>query len=293
MPHPSPPVAVELRPIAPADVNPVAEFLHTQKNARLTAADWAAAITPPWADESPNHGFLLRAGERLVGVYLAFYSRREIDGRPERFCNLAAWCVLDEYRSLGLRLLHALLAQKNYHFTDLSPSGNVIALNARLKFVHLDVATALVPNLPWPLWSPQVRVISEPQEIERALRGRDLEIYRDHAHAAAARHVVVVKGHESCYVVFRKDRRKNLQLFASILYVGNPKLFRTVNKYVFRHLLVRHGIPLTLAGLRVVGDRPKPSIMLKSPRPKMYRSAHLRPDQIDYLYSELTCVACG
>ena len=123
LPHPSAPVAVELRPIAPADVNPVADFLHTQLNARLTAADWAAAITPPWADESPNHGFLLRAGERLVGVYLAFYSRREIDGRPERFCNLAAWCVLDEYRSLGLRLLHALLAQKNYHFTDLSPAG--------------------------------------------------------------------------------------------------------------------------------------------------------------------------
>ena len=36
----------------------MAEFLHTHQNARLTAADWAAAITPPWADEFPNHGFL-------------------------------------------------------------------------------------------------------------------------------------------------------------------------------------------------------------------------------------------
>lgn len=167
----------------------------------------------------------------------------------------------------------------------------MIALNTRLKFVHLDVTTALVPNLPWPLLSRRVRVISEPQEIERTLSGRDLGIYRDHARAAAARHLVVLKDHESCYVIFRKDRRKNLPLFASILFVGNPKLFRTVNQYVFRHLLVRHGIPLTLAELRLVGDRPKPSVMLKSPRPKMYRSAHLRPDQIDYLYSELTCVA--
>ena len=73
----------------------------------------------------------------------------------ERFCNLAAWCVIDEYRSLGLRLLNALLAQKGYHFTDLSPSGNVVPLNTRLKFSHLDVATALVPNLPWPLWPAQ------------------------------------------------------------------------------------------------------------------------------------------
>jgi hypothetical protein len=282
----------EVQPIAPADVRSVAEFLHAHLNRRVAVAQWAAAITPPWAvGDQPNHGFLLRAGGRVVGVYLAFYSERKIDGRPTRFCNLAAWCVLDEYRSLSLWLLRALVAQKDYHFTDLSPSGSVIPLNARLKFSHLDVATALVPNLPWPLWSRRVRVISKPQEIERTLRGRDLEIYRDHARAAAARHVVVVKGGATCYVIFRKDRRKNLPLFASILYVGNPELFRAVAKYVFRHLLIRHRILMTLAELRLVGDRPKPSIMLKAPRPKMYRSPDLRPDQIDYLYSELTCVA--
>ena len=269
----------------------MAEFLHAQLNARVTAAAWAAAITPPWVVDQPNHGFLLRVGERVVGAYLAFYSEREIDGRRERFCNLAAWCVLEEYRSHSLRLLRALLAQKGYHFTDLSPSGSVVPLNTRLKFSHLDVATVLVPNLPWPLWSRRARVISDAQEIERTLRGRDLHIYRDHARTAAARHVVVVKGGGTCYVMFRKDRRRNLPLFASILYVGNPELFRTIARYVFRHLLIRHGIPATLAELRVVGDRPKPSIMLKSPRPKMYRSVDLRPDQIDYLYSELTCVA--
>ena len=95
----------------------------------------------------------------------------------------------------------------------------------------------------------------------------------------------------ACYVIYRKVRRKDLPLFASILYVGNRDLFRNAAKYVFRHLLLRHGIPATLAELRVVGCRPKPSIMLKSSRPKMYRSASLRPDQIDYLYSELTSIA--
>ena len=83
----------------------------------------------------------------------------------------------------------------------------------------------------------------------------------------------------------------SLPLFASILYVGNQELFPTIAHHVFRHLLFRHGIPATLAELRVVGNRPKPSIMLKSPRPKMYRSTNLSPDQIDDLYSELTCVA--
>jgi hypothetical protein len=282
---------VELHPITSADVHAVADFLHAELNTRIATAEWEGAITPPWACSQPNHGFLLRVGERIVGVHLAFYSERSMEGRTEQFCNLAAWCVIDEYRSLGLRLLNALLAQKGYHFTDLSPSGNVVSLNTRLKFSHLDVATALVLNLPWPLWSSRIRVISGPQEIERILHGRDLEIYRDHARTAAAHHVVVVRDDVPCYVIFRRVRRKNLPLFASILYVGNREIFRTIAHHVFRHLLFRHGIPATLAELRVVGNRPKPSIMLKSPRPKMYRSTNLSPDQIDDLYSELTCVA--
>lgn len=283
--------AVELHPITSADVRAVAEFLNSHLSTRVPTGAWEAAMTPRWAWDQPNHGFLLRVCERIVGAYLAFYSVRDIEGRAERFCNLAAWCVVDEYRSFSLLLLKALLAQNGYHFTDLSPSGSVIPLNTRLKFSHLDVTTVLVPNLPWPQWSRRVRVISEPKEIERVLRGRDLEIYRDHASAAAARHLVVVEDGVACYVMFRKVRRKDLPLFASILYVGNRDLFRNAAKYVFRHLLLRHGILATLAELRVVGCRPRPSILLKSARPKMYRSGNLRPDQIDYLYSELTSVA--
>jgi hypothetical protein len=40
-----------------------------------------------------------------------------------------------------------------------------------------------------------------------------------------------------------------------------------------------------------VGHRPWPSVSLRSPRRKMFRSTRLASDQIDYLYSELVCVA--
>ena len=93
---------------------------------------------------------MLLDGDRIVGAHLAFYSRADDRRPPERFCNLGAWCVLPEYRFHGLRLLKALLAQEGYHFTDLSPSGNVVGLNKRLGFEFLDTTTALVPNLPWP-----------------------------------------------------------------------------------------------------------------------------------------------
>jgi len=282
--------SVEICPITSADVARVAQFLHDELNGRITPTTWAAAIQPPWQIASPNHGFMLVSGDRVLGVYLAFYSRRRVDGQTEKFCNLAAWCVAEEYRSHGLRLLRAILGQDGYTFTDLSPSGNVVPLNSRLNFQHLDTATALVPNWPWPGWMTRTRMISDPASIESSLGGRDLEIYRDHAGAVAAHHLVVLRGNQHCYVMFRRDRRKNFPLFASILYVGNPELFRKTARHVYSYFLTRFGIVATLAEKRIVLYHPRFSILLRSPRPKMFRSSRLGSGQVDYLYSELTCV---
>ena len=117
---------------------------------------------------------MLLDGDEVVGAQLAFYSERSIDGRRERFCNLGAWCVLPEYRFHSLRLLKAALGQQGYHFTDLSPSGNVVDINSRLEFRFLDTTTILVPNLPWPSRPGRSVISSDPALIERTLTGRDL-----------------------------------------------------------------------------------------------------------------------
>lgn len=289
-------MAVAVKPITGSDVPAVAEFLHANLNGRVSADAWARAVDVPWKVDAPNHGFMLISGDdadnrAIVGVYLAFYSERTIAGRPERFCNLGAWCVLPDHRFHSVRLLKALLAQQGYHFTDLSPSGNVVPMNTRLKFQFLDTATALVPNLPWLSWPGRGRISTDPAVIEETLTGEELQRYRDNARTAAARHAVLTRGDESCYVVFCKVRRKNLPLFAAILYVSDPALFRSMAGPFARHLLVRHGLPATLAELRVVRHRPRLSLMLRAPRRKMFKSSHLTADQIDYLYSELVCVA--
>jgi hypothetical protein len=284
-------MAIELLPIMPADAQRVGRFLNLNLNEKVPAAAWAAAVEVPWQVEQPNAGFMLVDGGEIVGVHLAFYADREIDGRLERFCNLGAWCVLEEHRFHSLRLLKALLAQEGYHFTDLSPSGNVIKLNERLHFKTLDTSAAIVPNLPWPSLPRRTVVSSDPAVLERSLAGHSLELYRDHRRAAAARHVVLKRGDEWCYVVFRRDRRKGLPLFASILHVSDPELFRRLSGPFFRHLLLRHGVLATLAEYRVVGHRPRLGRELGNPRRKMFQSDSLEPAQIDYFYSELVCVA--
>ncbi|MGF1648013.1 MAG: hypothetical protein ACFCVF_13975 [Kineosporiaceae bacterium] len=282
-------MSVALAPITDADLPAVGAFLHRHLNPRVAPDAWARALRVPWRADAPDHGYLLRDGDDVVGAYLAFYSEREIAGRRERFCNLGAWCVLPEHRFRGLRLLKALISRPDVHYTDLSPSGSVVALNSRLGFSHLDTTTTLVPNLPWPPLPGDARVVADRRRIEEVLTGPELDLYRDHAGTAAARHVVLVQGGRTCYVVHRRVRRKDLPLFAAILHVSDPLLLARSWRPLARHLLVRHGVPLTLAERRIAGPAPTWAIGPVRARPKMVRSA-LPAHRIDDLYSELTCV---
>jgi hypothetical protein len=280
-------MTVEVMPITEADVAAVSDFLCANHNGRVS---WAQSMaSAPWEVTAPNHGFMLRDGGRVVGTLLALYSERLVAGRVERFCNMGSWCVLPKYRSRSILLLKSLLAQDGYNVTVLSPDEGPREILAWYKFRCLDTAASLIPNLPWP-WSPRrTKVSADPEVIERTLVGSELVLYRDHVRALAARHLVVTRGDESCYVMYREYRYLGLPLFATILHVGNPEVFRRALIAVTRHLLLRHGLVATLAERRVIGFAPALSFKLYS-WPKMYRSASLEPTQIDDLYSELVCV---
>ena len=282
--------AVSVAPIGPGDARRVGAFLHAHLDERVSIDAWARALDPPWRVDRPNAGFMLLDGDALVGAQLAFYADRTIDGRTEPFCNLGAWCVLPEYRFHSLRLLKAALAQEGYHFTDLSPNSQVVRIIGKLGFRFLDTTTALVPNLPWPSLPGRSVISSDPDLIERTLTGRELELYRDHVGTGAAHHLVLVRGDEWCYVIFRRDRRKQLPLFVTVLHVSNPGLFRRMARPLCRHMLLHHHAAATLGEHRNLGYRPRFGLTLETERRKMFRSATLEPAQIDDLYSELVCV---
>jgi hypothetical protein len=281
--------AVTVRPIGQEDADAVARFLHENLNHAVPTDAWRKVILPPWSQgNEPNHGFQLLANGDIVGVYLAVYRDRDGCHGPVPVCNLAAFCVLEDFRAHSLRLVRALLAQKEYDFIDLSPSGNVVALNERLGFKNLDTSTRLVMNLPRLGW--RTRVTDEPATLEATLRGHDADIYRDHRHAAC-RHVLVKGADEYAYLVFRRDRRKGLPLFASPIYVGgDPALLEAAWPLVRSFLLVRHRLPLTLAERRILGFARGIGLELSNPRAKMFRGNRRTPTAIDYLYSELTLV---
>jgi len=278
---------VVVAPITTADLAAVAEFLRTNMNDNIP---WDRACADiPWQADAPNHGFLLRDGQRVVGTLLALYSQRPVGGRLERFCNLGSWCVLPAYRAWSMALFTTVVAQKNYHFTVLSPDTRSQEMLPWYRFHFFDTAAALIPNLPWPSWPGRVRVSADPDVIERTLTPAERQIYHDHAHALAAHHVVMLRGDRHCYVMFRKFRYRDVPVFAVLLYVSDAELFGRMVIPLTRHLLFRHRLLATMAELKLIGRRPKLSFALND-WPKAYRSGTLGPEQIDYLYSELECV---
>jgi len=197
--------------------------------------------------------------------------------------------VLPEFRFHSIRLLRELLAQDGYHFTGLSPSDKVLPIHALFQFRYLNTSAALIPHLPWPGVPGLTRISADPDVIERRLAGAELELYRDHAQTAAARHLVLTRHQVSCYVIYREMRYKSVPVLAVILHVSNPGLFHQAMIPLTRYLLVRRRLVATLAELRIIGHRPHLSFRLNS-WPKTYRSSSLEAEQIDDLYSELVCV---
>jgi len=280
---------IEVLPIDAADVVDVARFLHAELNESVSAAAWMQLLQPPWGATGPNRGFQLRADGELVGVYAAVYAERMVEGAPVSICNLAAFCVRAEHRMHGLKLVRALLKQRDQAFTDFSPSGNVVAMNERLGFRRLDTSTRLVVNLPrWP--RRDIRLSDSPARLQSVLQGTDAQIYRDHRESGAARHLLIERADEYAYLVFRADARKGLRLFAAPLYVGgDPAVLGTAWNDVRAYLLRRHRLLFCLAEHRLLPAARGLGRELRHPRPKMVRGD--TPDAIDYLYSELALVS--
>jgi hypothetical protein len=283
-------VEIELTPITAADVPRVAAFLHEHLNSDVPAEDWARGMQIPWPVAEEHVGFMLLDESAVVGAQLTYYSVRSINGSRERFCNLAAWCVLPAYRAYSLRLLRTILRQEGYHFTTLTPIPDVATINLKFGFHFLDTATALVPGIPWPSWPGRYEITEDPALIERALSGPNLRIYRDHVGAPAAHHLLLRRGNDRCYVMFRWLPGRRLR-FAAILHVSDARLFCAMTRPLARYMLFHHGAVGTLAEGRIAPGRLRASIPLRKRPRKMFRSKTLSSDQIDDLYSELVCLS--
>lgn len=275
-------------PLGDEHLREYCEFLHENMAQSHAVEDWIQAFKTRWIEEKPNNGFVMRnkAGE-IVGGIGAIYSEQTIRGKPERFCNITSWCVLDEYRSGSMRLALALTSQKGYHYTDLTPTAVVASSLQFLKFKPLNSDRTVLFNLPWPKIGAEI--LTEPEQLAARLSPQDARVYHQHREFPWLEHVAVGRSGEYCYAIFKKGSLRDLPT-AEILHLSDPALFLRHCRALGSHFLLRLGRPLTRVESRFLPATPLFSKTLSGYRNKVYRSDTLGPEDISNLYSELVCL---
>ena len=144
---------VRVRPITDADVRARRRVpARATSTTRVPAEHWARALDVPWDVEQPNAGFMLLDGDdgRRRAPRVLLRARRSTAAASASATSAPGACSPELPLPQPAAAARRCSRQDGYHFTDLSPSGNVVELNERLGFRFLDTTTALVPNLPWP-----------------------------------------------------------------------------------------------------------------------------------------------
>ena len=272
-----------IEPVSDQTLAEFAGFLHVHLQRDRSVSDWVDGLKNKWAADRPNYGFVVRDSGQIVGGIGAYYADRIVKGRPEKFCNITSWCVLDAFRQQSMRLAMSVINQPGYHFTDFSPTKVVGGTLKFFKFKELDERVAVILNLP-NFSMDGVQVLHRPENIQAALTGDALQIYRDHAVYPWLQHVLVGKPGDWCHVIYKRGTFKGLPA-ATVLYLSQGGLFSKHFARLSGHLLGR-GLVSTHVECRFLEQLPKPSAIRSGFNRKLYLSATLADADIDYLYSE-------
>jgi hypothetical protein len=242
-----------------------------------------------WERDESHCGLILMDGDKTVGFLGMIFSRRLINDKVEKFCNLTSWFVCKDYRSRSIFMILPLHAMKDYTITDLTPSKKVYKIQNKLGFKDLETKGRLLLPFGRRLFQPKYSPINLTHDlaaIEQKLEGQNLKIFNDHKRYPCF-HFLLTGKDRYCYIIYTKLRRKRIQ-HVHLHYISDPDLFTMAYRDIRKSILSHAKARFLLIDSRFVKNRKLPlSICLPYRTPKQYISSTLKPEQIDNLYSEL------
>jgi len=258
------------------------------EDAPIPKDDWKKIFDIPWHTKEDFCGYLLLKDGEIKGYLGVIFSRRELQGKIEKFGNMTSWIVTEDCRGQSILLLLELLKLKDYTLTNFTASETVAAILRKLGFEEFSVDQQVL--LPVPAFRLPRRDFScdvDVQEIRRNLTGADLKIFEDHQQLNC-QHLLLHSAHGDCYLVLKKTRRKNLS-FAKVHYLSNAEVFHQSIESLITTICVR----LRVFGL-MVDERYIPGQQFRRARhyphqrKGYFKSPTIRDSNlIDTLYSEL------
>ncbi|WFU84461.1 hypothetical protein QA645_17505 [Bradyrhizobium sp. CIAT3101] len=262
------------------------EFLHHELNGDISVEGWKSMLRYPWLQPNSDYGIaLVRPNEGVVGVLIVIHSEQMIEGRVERFANLAHWCVKPAYRRESLRLMKAMMAQKELNLTGFSPIREVAKIVCGLGWKKLDDHVYLLPNVGVSFATRKLRVLTSFDEIFAIVDERHKRIMSDHGRGSRGRFVLVTDGSQWCLSVHTIETRKGIALSIPI-YLSDYGHFRRWMTLFLSTYRTLDGCWASLCQPRFLPSRPMIAVRLAEPRPHVFRSAGAAPASVTALYSD-------
>ena len=278
--------------VTPAMLDDVIPLLSGLDDAH-SREEWREIFDYQWESDEGYVGYALVDDRKVVGFNGALFSRRIIDGREARFCNLTSWIVKEQYRTESLRLVFPFLKLKGYTITNLTMNERAWEITKRLGFKNLDTNVRilfLVPGLSSTRKEEAPVIVSDQSKIAEILDPVNLKIFIDHSHYNCG-HLVIKDKYGYSYIIYTRKRYRKYSCdipYAHIHYISDRSAFlRRLNKIKSYFLKSRKCFFLAVDE-RLIGNATIPcSKVYQLKIPRMYKSEVLSREQVDSLYSEL------
>ncbi len=262
-------------------------------NSHWTREKWRLIFDYQWEFDEGHVGYALIDDRKVVGFNGTLFSRRIIDGREVRICNLTSWIVKEQYRSESLRLVFPLLNLKGYTLTNLTMNDRAWAITKRLGFKNLDTNMRLlfpVPELSVSTKKDPPVIVSDEARIAEILDPVNLRIFRDHLRYSCG-HLVIQDKDSYCYLLYAEKHYKKYNCkarYGHLHYISDRSFFLKYLNKIKHHFLKNQKYLFLAVDERLTGNDPIPySKVCPLKIPKMYKSEILTREQVDNLYSEL------
>lgn len=282
-----------VRPMAPADVEPVCRLLeHGFSESGIEASVWTRLFDHTWADRGHERGFVLAVGDEIVGALATVCAERRAGDKTGVVCNVSSWYVRPEYRGWGVPLLAAATRDEGLTYTAFTPGPAARASFEALGFAELDSCRIVMPpflHAETLYRARRPRICFDPDVVRRTLNDRQRRVFDDHAPYDCLQ-LVVSDGPDHAYLVVKRRSQQRPRLFpprgsySEILHCSAPHLLARHLERVKLAILRRQRTAVLVADARLFPTRPRGPINEKH---TYYRSPLFDAGHIDKLYSEL------
>ncbi|MDP4266856.1 MAG: hypothetical protein Q8880_05430 [Bacteroidota bacterium] len=252
---------------------------------------WKQLFINQWETDEDYTGYMLVDDNKAVGYMGYIFSRRKINSKTEKFCNMSGWIVKKDYRKEYKMLLYEpAMELKDYTLTALFSTKAAHVLERRLGFKELDDCYYYIPANINPLlllFKRKIRIINDLNYIIKYVDDISSKIIEDHLKFKNLNHLLVETNEGNIYLTIKQLVRKRYLSFAEIYYISDKKLFKKYFDQIRYHLLTDlKYVGIVIDSRFIKGMNISLKYKVNYFVSNQYMSDHLEPEDVDYLYTE-------